>query len=143
MGLPRPPQRGGYVRLHSQANFMSDVAKNRGHSDFCGDTTRSAQTVSPLVEIPARFLTRRDKAGSGRHVGPRAVLFVEILEVRDVPGSLVCLSFLLGERGGTIGTVFDTLQIYTKLYNHETFTSTTTGNCGERFVVPAALFGMC
>ncbi len=57
MGLPRPPQRGGYVRLHSLANCVSGVAKNTSRSDSGGDTTRFAQTVSPLSGILAPFLT--------------------------------------------------------------------------------------
>ena len=36
---------------------VSGVAKNISHSNFGGDTTRFAQTVSPLTEILAPFLT--------------------------------------------------------------------------------------
>ena len=36
---------------------VSGVAKNTSHSNFGGDKTRCAQTVSPLTEILAPFLT--------------------------------------------------------------------------------------
>ena len=36
---------------------VSGVAKNTSHLNFGGDTTRYAQTVSPLLEILAPFLT--------------------------------------------------------------------------------------
>ena len=55
MGLP--PQRGGYKRPLSIGLFVSSVAQNISHSNFGGNKTRFAQTVSPLSEILAPFLT--------------------------------------------------------------------------------------
>ncbi len=62
MGLPRPPQRGGQSQTQTISHQGSGVAKNISHSDFGGDTTRCAQTVSPLFEILAPFLTHRHNA---------------------------------------------------------------------------------
>ncbi len=71
MGLPRPPQRGGQSQTQTISHQGSGVAKNTGRSDFGGDTTRSAQTVSPLIKIRVPFLTHRHNAGNNRPADPR------------------------------------------------------------------------
>lgn len=48
------------------------LPKNTGHSDFGGDTTRYALTISPLTEIPAPFLSHQHHAGSSKHDAPCA-----------------------------------------------------------------------
>ena len=71
MGLPQPPQRGGYKMSHSIGLLVSGVAKNISRSNFGGDKTRFAQTVSPLIEILSPFLTHRHNAGSNRPADTR------------------------------------------------------------------------
>ncbi len=67
-----PPSKRGLYQASLLGKLHSSVAKNTSHSDFGGDTTRYAQTVSPLIEILAPFLTHRHDAGRNRHANPRA-----------------------------------------------------------------------
>lgn len=48
------------------------LSPNEGHSDFDRDTTRCAQTISPLVESLAPFLTYWHNAGNCRHDNPHS-----------------------------------------------------------------------
>jgi len=48
---------GAISNLNLRIDLRRALQKNRGHSNFGGDTTRFAQTVSPVLEIPAPFLT--------------------------------------------------------------------------------------
>ena len=69
---------------------MSGVAKNTSHSDFGGDTTRLAQTVSPRPEILSPFLTHRHNAGSDKIIDPRAKVYL-----KDVKGWMIVIIEIL------------------------------------------------
>ena len=54
---PNPLKEGAINNLNSLLYSCRALPKIWGRSNFGGDTTRCAQTVSPLSEIPAPFLT--------------------------------------------------------------------------------------
>ena len=57
MGLPNPLKKGAISNLNPLVYSYRALPKIWGRSNFGGDKTRFAQTVSPLSEILAPFLT--------------------------------------------------------------------------------------